>query len=146
MTYLEEKGIIFRPGAGMGRAVKYQLVANPHKDASTTLNLLLTNEKSFGLLLFTSTDPRRAIEQEASYEPEVFEEAPETEPAFEESDRDPEPVQEAPSGDLLELIAERLVLTLQAMVIMKETQERLETKLDQIMKELGVSSSKEVPK
>jgi len=142
LSYLEDKGIICRPGPKKGMNTRYQIIEPAEQEALRVLGVLLTDEQALGRLLFTKGDPltKNGTGSEVD-EPELEEPAPE----------DEAPPSEEPSpGDVLGLVAERLVLVLQAMVYMKETIEKvdkrgqlLEKKLDIIMKELGVSVKEE---
>ena len=148
LKYLEDKGIINRPGTRTGGNTRYQVVMSPKPEALKVLELLLSEDRALGFLLFTNKDPAEVYAMENGNG--VVHNDNGVDDHEEPPDEEPEPPAEVTEGGLLELIADRLTLVLKALVYMRESLDeakarevRLEQKMDLIIKELGAKMPEE---
>lgn len=145
LRYLESQHLVDRRGN------RYQINNDNFPDpaakakAMAIMKTLLENEGALSRLLFTTEDPLKGIlgagEAPVAVEAASTEQEEPSPPSAEPMEKSvfledgPPPQQERA---LLELIAERLLLTLNALVRIREDHTRLEKKVDTLLEGLGV--------
>lgn len=149
LHYLENKGIIRR--SGPKNKQRYQIIERATKEALDILESLITDDEALGRLIFTSKDPfEEDTSEDASGEEleevEAVAQAASLEEAEAEESPSITPEHPPPLVGMLNLIAERLVDSLELLIYLRQKMEeneerakRTERMLTRIMQELGIT-------